>query len=47
VNLGRVRRLRGRTGKGAILTLPTGKELVVGPSYVDQVTQSMKIQRSR
>lgn len=47
VNMERVRGLRRRTGKGFILTLSTGKELVVGPSYVDQVTQSMKIQRSR
>ena len=47
VNKERVRSLRRRAGKGLILTLSTGKELVVGPSYVDQVAQAMNVHRSR
>ncbi len=47
VNKERVRSLRRRPGKGLILTLSTGKELVVGPSYVDQVAQAMNVHRSR
>lgn len=47
VNLERVRSLRRRAGKGLILSLATGKELAVGPSYVDKVSELMKVRRWR
>lgn len=47
VNLERVRSLRRRTGKGLVLTLVTGKELRVGPSYVERITDLMKVRKWR
>lgn len=47
VNLGRVRGLRRRAGKGLMLSLATGKELAVGPSYVDKMSELMKVKRWR
>ena len=44
VNLAFVRGMRRRDGRKLVLSLESGKELLVGPSYADRVTQVMNIQ---
>ncbi|MNE84087.1 CO-responsive transcriptional regulator RcoM [compost metagenome] len=43
VNLAFVRGVRRRTGRKLALTLSNGREVTVGPSYVDRVSQIMSI----
>lgn len=44
ISLDRVRGLR-RAGRGLTLTLTTGKELSVGPRYVERLSDAMKVRR--
>ncbi|MDA1320785.1 MAG: LytTR family DNA-binding domain-containing protein, partial [Proteobacteria bacterium] len=43
VNLAFVRGMRRRGGRKLTLSLADGREITVGPSYVDQVSQVMNI----
>ncbi|WP_150131381.1 LytR/AlgR family response regulator transcription factor [Caulobacter mirabilis] len=43
VNLTFVRGMRRRAGRKLVLTLVDGREILVGPSYSDQISQAMSI----
>lgn len=47
VNLGYIRGLRRRSGKGLVMTLTNGGEVAVGPSYVKPVTEAVRLKRWR